>query len=400
MKKFKYLALLLLISCLCCACENNTPSVVESNVTEYSIVETSEADSADNVIDGFKKAVYEDYNYQGSGQDKEGEKIYIEGTVKECFLQDEIIGVFLDDMDGNRWLVAIATRPFYSVEKIKQLTGKEIRIMGDFMGFSNLYELPGMNTYSKDAKIQLLSNEGKILYQNNFIAERDEFIQWLVENPNEILYSKHKELEINTVATSTGIIKSVEKHGLYWIDFYQETESGYEFQTIYLDEMGYDDVESLLQLSEGDGVKFYYYINAENEVVPIAFDKVEVDFTLEDVEEKYKSNCKVYTYEEVARNPESVKGETAQVSGKVIQVVESYAYTYLRVNITKNKYGNYEDTIYVIYKPKSETEDRILEDDIVTIYGKLNGTETYTSVLGSSITLPCIVGEYIEIDGK
>ena len=397
MKKFKYLALLLIISCLCCACENNTPSIVESNVTEDSIVVTSEADSADNVIDGFKKAVYEDYNYQGSGQDKKGEMIYIEGTVTGYLAQSDLVGVLLVDMDGNRWMVLIALRPFYSLEKSKQLMGKEVRIFGEFRGFSETHEMPFLGTYKNDIKIQSISNEDEMLYISDFKAERNEF----VDNPNEILYSEYTDAnKASTEATSTGIVESVAKNISYWLNVYQKTEGGYELQQINFEEMYFDDAQNLLQLSAGDGVKFYYYINAENEVVPIAFDKVEVDFTLEDVEEEYKSNCKVYTYEEVARNPESVKGETAQVTGEVIQVVESYAYTYLRVNITKNKYGNYEDTIYVIYKPKSETEDRILEDDIVTIYGKLNGTETYTSVLGSSITLPCIVGEYIEIDGK
>jgi hypothetical protein len=72
----------------------------------------------------------------------------------------------------------------------------------------------------------------------------------------------------------------------------------------------------------------------------------------------------------------------------------------LRVNITKSKYGYYSDTVYVTYTRKSENEDRILEDDIITIYGTLGGIETYISILGADVSLPKINAEYIELNKK
>ena len=69
----------------------------------------------------------------------------------------------------------------------------------------------------------------------------------------------------------------------------------------------------------------------------------------------------------------------------------------LYLTFPKESYG-YSDTIYVSYDRKSENEDRILEDDIITIYGKLGGLETYTSILGADITLPQVFAEYIEIE--
>ena len=45
-----------------------------------------------------------------------------------------------------------------------------------------------------------------------------------------------------------------------------------------------------------------------------------------------------------------------------------------------------------------EGTPRIIEGDIITLYGKLNGLKTYTSILNSSITIPYINAFYIEIE--
>lgn len=83
-------------------------------------------------------------------------------------------------------------------------------------------------------------------------------------------------------------------------------------------------------------------------------------------------------------------------TGEIIQVLEDGNDRQLRVNITKGRYS-YTDTIYVMYT-KKEGESRLLEDDIVTLYGKNMGTVSYVSVLGSTVTLPCVYAEYIELN--
>ncbi len=112
--------------------------------------------------------------------------------------------------------------------------------------------------------------------------------------------------------------------------------------------------------------------------------------------EVYKNACKTYSYKEVARNPENYKGKFAYFKGKVVQVMESNYMTTLRVNVTVGKYGYYEDTIYVEYY--NIHSGRILEDDIVNIYGMLDGLETYTTIMGGSVTIPRISAMYIEIE--
>lgn len=118
----------------------------------------------------------------------------------------------------------------------------------------------------------------------------------------------------------------------------------------------------------------------------------------EQQENNFKAECKTYTFEELARNPENIKGQKVKLTGEVIQTAESgwNNSVDLRINITKGEYGLYSDTIYATYT-LPEGADKILEDDIITIWGIAEGDYSYTSVLGSKITLPKINVSYIEI---
>ncbi len=115
---------------------------------------------------------------------------------------------------------------------------------------------------------------------------------------------------------------------------------------------------------------------------------------------KYKDSCQTYTYNELARNPSAMKGKPVKVTGKVIQSMKS---TYgnsvtLRVNITKtgSYYTYYTDTVYVTYTYPDSSAERILEDDIITIYGDSTGETSYQSTLSGTVTIPSIDAKYIE----
>lgn len=122
----------------------------------------------------------------------------------------------------------------------------------------------------------------------------------------------------------------------------------------------------------------------------------------EEYEAAYKAACKTYSYSQIARSPADYKGEMAVFTGEVIQVQQEKAYGFviyvLRVNVTKQGtyYPYYTDTVYVEYIA-SEDAPRILEDDIITMYGMLEGEKTYTTVMGASITIPLFDAEYIDI---
>ena len=95
------------------------------------------------------------------------------------------------------------------------------------------------------------------------------------------------------------------------------------------------------------------------------------------------------TYEQLARSPEKYKNQKVKFTGEVIQVIEpsSGSTVTLRINVTKGSYGIWKDTVYAtVNLPKSE--DRILEDDIITFYGVSVGMISYESTLGATISIP------------
>ena len=114
-------------------------------------------------------------------------------------------------------------------------------------------------------------------------------------------------------------------------------------------------------------------------------------------EDEYKASCVTLNYDDIARNPNNYIGEKAVFQGQVVQVQEYGKNVVLRVNVTKGEYGIWDDTIYIDYKRKSENESRILEDDIITVYGKMNGIKDYETVWGNQVSIPYLLAEYIDI---
>lgn len=118
----------------------------------------------------------------------------------------------------------------------------------------------------------------------------------------------------------------------------------------------------------------------------------------EEQEESFKDSCKSYSYDEIARDPDSYYMKPCVFTGKVVQVMEDGDDSALRVNVTKTSYS-YDDTIYVYYFSDVKKDNkRILEDDIVTIYGYSYGLMSYESVMGAKITIPSVIAQCVEIN--
>ena len=154
-------------------------------------------------------------------------------------------------------------------------------------------------------------------------------------------------------------------------------------------------VENKKEIKEAEEEK-----KAEEEAKKIA-EKAEEEAKkkAEQEEQEFKESCKKYSFEELARNPEKIEGTNVKINGEVIQALYGNDSVDLRINITKEgTYTTYyTDTVYVVYYPE-DGEDKILEDDIVTVYGTAQGDYSYTSTIGAKITLPLIYGKYVTIN--
>lgn len=113
----------------------------------------------------------------------------------------------------------------------------------------------------------------------------------------------------------------------------------------------------------------------------------------------YISQCRTISYEKLARNPESYRGDYFKFTGEVIQVVQQGKKVQLRVNVTPETLYDttyYSDTIFVVASLPDDG-NRILENDIITLYGVCDGLYTYTTVLGSSMSIPKISAAYWDV---
>lgn len=97
------------------------------------------------------------------------------------------------------------------------------------------------------------------------------------------------------------------------------------------------------------------------------------------------------TFDDLARTPDDFLSEKVKFSGKVVQVVEGSGFNALRFAINKD----YDKMIYCEYS-KDIVTSRILEDDIITIYGYSLGLKSYQSTMGATITIPNISVDKID----
>ncbi len=98
-----------------------------------------------------------------------------------------------------------------------------------------------------------------------------------------------------------------------------------------------------------------------------------------------------YTYEQLARNPDTYVGSKVKFTGKVLQA-ETGDICYMRLAVN----SNYDTVIFVTYMPDL-ISFRLLENDIVTIYGTANATYSYEAISRATITLPWIKADMIEM---
>lgn len=121
--------------------------------------------------------------------------------------------------------------------------------------------------------------------------------------------------------------------------------------------------------------------------------KIEKETTIK--YDEYSTNKEDYntgiTFDNLARTPNDYEGKRVTFRGKVVQVVESDTEVNIRLAID----DDYNKMIFLIYDPNI-VSSRVLEDDMITIYGNSCNLYTYTSTFGGDITIPLIYVTMIE----
>ena len=107
--------------------------------------------------------------------------------------------------------------------------------------------------------------------------------------------------------------------------------------------------------------------------------------------EEIKSTASAISYDDLMRHNDVYVGDIIYNRGEILQVNERRTDTYiLRVATKQSTYGYHDDVIYVNYKG-----DRLLEGDLIDIWGISKGLKTYEAILGNQITIPEIDSLYV-----
>ncbi|KZC95410.1 hypothetical protein AWH51_08245 [Clavibacter tessellarius] len=104
-----------------------------------------------------------------------------------------------------------------------------------------------------------------------------------------------------------------------------------------------------------------------------------------------KASAGPVAFEDLSRSGNSVIGTYYRFEGRIIQDAGSGTY---RVNMTKDPgYSRvfWEDTILVTVAGTPGT--RLLEDDIISFTAASGGLQSYTTVLGATVSLPMVIAE-------
>lgn len=94
-------------------------------------------------------------------------------------------------------------------------------------------------------------------------------------------------------------------------------------------------------------------------------------------------------YTAILRAPSQYKDKPMSAYGRVLQVSDGLFYKVMRVATQ----GRWDNVFYITCF--GDTADGIIEGDWISIYGQCTGAETYTTIMGASVTIPAITAEKV-----
>lgn len=116
--------------------------------------------------------------------------------------------------------------------------------------------------------------------------------------------------------------------------------------------------------------------------------------------EDFISSCIEIPYKTLARNPEDYSGEHIVLTVKISQIMQGGLFDsneYYRV-YTNDEYGMWLGDEYFMYDARIDDDMKLLQDDIIKVYGEFSGTTTVTRALtGTNEDVPSFKAVYVEL---
>lgn len=140
---------------------------------------------------------------------------------------------------------------------------------------------------------------------------------------------------------------------------------------------------------------------AEIEKKPETTTEAETNVAETESEDEFKASCKDIGYKKLLRTPEDYIGQRIVLTAEVQQIIDGGMFDdrkYYRIETDNDGSGYYYDDEYCMYDMCVNDDMKILEGDVLKIYGEFAGLETMKRVItGSKDEVPTVNVYYIEL---
>lgn len=120
-----------------------------------------------------------------------------------------------------------------------------------------------------------------------------------------------------------------------------------------------------------------------------------------ETKEEFMASCEEPDYKTLARYPDENIGKRIKLRVKISQILQGGLFDsneYYRVYTDTSGYELYLDDEYFMYDERIDDDTKLLQDDIIDVYGEFAGTETVTRALtGTKEDVPSFKAYYIDI---
>lgn len=132
---------------------------------------------------------------------------------------------------------------------------------------------------------------------------------------------------------------------------------------------------------------------AKKEAEQKAKEEKEAKEAEEKAEAELKASAKTIEYAQMIKKPDRHAGEYVKYRGQIVQIQEGEDMTVIRLAVTQDSYGwNSSEVIWVEVDGYTD----FVDEDIVTVYGTVVGSHSYTSQAGWEITVPAMLADTVE----
>lgn len=110
-------------------------------------------------------------------------------------------------------------------------------------------------------------------------------------------------------------------------------------------------------------------------------------------EAAFKSSAQTVPYNQLKKNPDRYAGDRVKFTGQIFQIQEDGdSGGMMLIAVTDEGYGYWTDNVWVNYSRSIKSA----EDDVVTVYGEIDGSRSYDTQIGGETYVPEMTAKYIE----